>query len=252
MHHYPKRLIPGLLLCLCSLGKVASAQSGTSTGSIIGFVTDISGASVPSAQLTVTSETGYRRSVVSAADGSYQALLLPPGNYDITASSKGFATFNRKGLTLSVDQNLRVDLTLEVGDTTTQVEVAGNVTEVDTHSFETGNVVNRQQIDDLPVGGDRYLVTVATSPGVIPAQQHIGVITNPYAGWLFGYDSQGAGAQNNATDYQVDSSSTRQGIWGGSPILPTSLSISEVKVVRNQCNAEYGTGGSVANGDAKL
>src|SRR5262249_3143191 len=73
-----------------------SAQSGVSTGSILGFVTDMSGAVVPGAEVVITNDTGYKRIVISKDDGSYRALLLPPGNYEVSASRSGFKTFVRK------------------------------------------------------------------------------------------------------------------------------------------------------------
>ena len=230
------------LLISCSLAVEAGAQSGVSTGSILGFVTDTSGAVVPGAEVVITSNTGYRRTVTSADDGSYRALLLPPGSYEVSASRTGFKTFVRKGIDLAVDQNLRVDIALTLGEVTESVTVVGDAIQVDTHSSQTSSVVSDEQIEALPVGGHRYLAAVSTAPGVIPAAQKIGVLPNPYVGWLLGYDSQGAGGQNKATDYQIDSSSTRMGIWGGSPTLPTSIGIAEVKVIRNQFSAEYGNG----------
>ena len=100
------------LLISCSLAVEAGAQSGVSTGSILGFVTHTSGAVVPGAEVVITSNTGYRRTVTSADDGSYRALLLPPGSYEVSASRTGFKTFVRKGIDLAVDQNLRVDIAL--------------------------------------------------------------------------------------------------------------------------------------------
>ena len=79
-------LLSGFLIS-SALTLDAAAQSGVSTGSILGFVTDMSGAVVPGAEVVITSNTGYRRAVTSADDGSYRALLLPPGNYQISASS---------------------------------------------------------------------------------------------------------------------------------------------------------------------
>lgn len=233
------------LLVTCALAIEASAQSGVSTGSILGFVTDASGAVVPGAEVAITSNTGYRRTATSLDDGSYRALLLPPGNYEVSASRSGFKTFVRKGLVLAVDQNLRVDVSLTLGEVTESVTVEGSAIQVDTHSAQTSSVVSEGQIEALPLGGHRYLAAVSTSPGVIPAAQRIGVLPNPYVGWLFGLDSQGAGGQNKATDYQIDSSSTRMGIWGGAPTLPTSVGIAEVKVIRNQFSAEYGNGSTM-------
>ncbi|MEO8659152.1 MAG: carboxypeptidase regulatory-like domain-containing protein [Bryobacteraceae bacterium] len=231
-----------LVLSLLVLVLPVFGQTGVSTGSIMGFISDPTGTTVPNVEVVLGSDTGYKRTVRSGDDGSYRALVLPPGIYRVSASRSGFKTIVREGLNLSVDENLRLDLALEVGDTAVQVTVQGDSLQVDTHSSESSSVVTKAQLDGLPIGGSRFLAAVGTAPGVIPADQKVGVITNPYVGWLFGYDSQGAGAQNNGTDYQVDSSSTRQGIWGGSPILPTSVSIAEVKVIRNQFSAEYGVG----------
>ena len=237
-------LFLGLLISFAIVGR-ADAQSGVSTGSILGFVMDPSGAGVLGAEVVLRSDTGYQRTVVSADGGSYQALLLPPGTYDLTVTQQGFKTFVRSGLTLGVDQNLRVDINLTIGELADKVVVAGSAVQVDTHSSQISSEVTQAQVESLPLGGNRFLRAVATVPGVIPPTVHIGVLPNPYVGWLFGYDAQSAGAQNKAVDYQVDSSSTRQGIWGGSPILPTSVSIQEVKVITNSFSAEYGTGSAM-------
>lgn len=232
------------LLISLSLAVRASAQSGVSTGSILGSVVDASGGVVPGAEVVVKNDTGYQRTVVSGDDGSYRALLLPPGNYELAVSRQGFKTFVRRELTLGVDQNLRVDVTLEVGSTTESVTVTGTATQVDTYSSQPSTVVTEKQLKDLPLAGNRYLAAVGTSPGVIPGGQRSGVVVYQYYNWL-GPDPQSSGAQFNQTDFQIDSSSMRQGIWGGSSGVPTSVGIAEVKIIRNTFSAEYGTGAAL-------
>src|SRR5262245_23011819 len=138
-------LLSGFLISRALIVDTA-AQSGVSTGSMLGFVTDTSGAIVPGAEVVITSNTGYRRAVLSADDGSYRAPLLPPGNYQITASSSGFKTFVREGLVLTVDQNLRVDIALTLGEITEKVMVEATTVDVDTHSSQTSSVVSETQL----------------------------------------------------------------------------------------------------------
>ena len=103
------------IVSLLSMPAMASAQA--TSGSMTGRVVDASGAALAGATITVTSDrTGLSRAGTTGADGQYLVSTLPPDVYSIGAAAPGFRTGRRSGVTLVVDQTLRIDFTLGVGD----------------------------------------------------------------------------------------------------------------------------------------
>ena len=101
------------VLWLFALGTVAYAQ-GTAT--IVGTVTDPTGAVVPNAQLTITDlENGFLRTTTSNTTGNYSAPELPPGKYQMKVEASGFKTYEQKDITLDVGSTVRVNPALQVG-----------------------------------------------------------------------------------------------------------------------------------------
>ncbi len=210
------------------------------TGSIQGFITDATGAVVPGTQVVVTNvDTNYSRTVTSQEDGSYRALLLLPGRYRVNASKEGFQTFVQEGVLLAVDQNVRVDIELKVGEISEKVTVTDQGSVVDTSSIQLTSPVEAKQLQELPMAGNRFLQLTALSPGVIPPSQGYGVNVSPQYNF-YGNDPQAAGSRFNENDYQFDSSHYRNNLWGTSSNMPSSHSIQEFQVIRNNFSAEYG------------
>src|SRR5207237_2535872 len=105
----------GLFLGLLMISSVAAIAQLT-TGTISGTVTDQSGAAVPGATVTLkNTDTGVSRTTLSQENGKYEALSLPAGSYEISASLSGFQTVVHKGIGLAVGQNAVVDFALQVG-----------------------------------------------------------------------------------------------------------------------------------------
>ena len=111
-----------LLLAAVSL----SAQ--TFRGTILGTVTDPSGAVVSGAKVTVKNTgTGLERSTETSGDGSYSVPELPIGTYNVTVTQAGFQTFVATGVTVDVAADRRVDATMKTGQISTKVEVSGDL-----------------------------------------------------------------------------------------------------------------------------
>jgi hypothetical protein len=137
------------------------------SGSILGVATDSSGGLVVDALVTVVNTgTGSSRTVHTGRQGDYLAANLPPGHYAVTVEKAGFRTLNRTGLELSVDQKLRLDVRLSVGDRSELVIVAGHSPLLQTQSVETGQVIQSRQILDLPLLGRNFLDLASLIPGV--------------------------------------------------------------------------------------
>src|SRR5262245_3625346 len=93
-------------------------------GSIVGSVTDSSGAALASTTVTLTNTaTGDRRTVVTAADGSYRFVNLVPGAYKIEIEHTGFKRYTRDQIDVSVESQVRADISMQIGDVNQSVEV---------------------------------------------------------------------------------------------------------------------------------
>src|SRR5215510_4302462 len=100
-------------LAVCLLGCAVTAWSQTATGTIIGTVTDNSGAAVASAKVTVVNlGTSAKIETTTNAEGGYAAPLLPPGSYSVGVTAPGFKAFDQTGIRLQVQQQARVDVIL--------------------------------------------------------------------------------------------------------------------------------------------
>lgn len=124
-----------------------SSARAQDTATIVGTVTDSTGAVVPDVRITVSNlDKGLTRNLVSNEAGEYVAAALPIGDYSITAEAPGFRKLVRSGVTLEVGQKLRVDLKLAVGKVNQQVTVRGNTARVETETAAISEVITGRQI----------------------------------------------------------------------------------------------------------
>ena len=146
---------------------VSSAVFGQTKGTISGYVTDRSGGMIPNAKVSETEErTGAKREVVTNETGFYQFLALGPGNYTIQAEAPNFKRYESTGVVLSIDQNIRVDISMEVGAVAESVSVTADAAVVDTRSSAVANVVDDRRIIDLPLQNRNVIGLAALLPGV--------------------------------------------------------------------------------------
>ena len=135
------------------------------TGSISGRVTDPSGGGIPNAVVSITDlETGQVRSLVTDERGSYRALALPVGRYEIKAEQAGFKTSVRSGVGLVVAQEAVADITLEVGDVRQQVAVNAEVPLVNVTTTAISGLVGERQVKDLPLNGRSFDNLITLNP----------------------------------------------------------------------------------------
>src|SRR3954469_22999631 len=137
------------------------------TGTISGNVADPSGGRLSNATVrAVNSDTSETRNSVTDSQGSYLFPTLVPGRYRIETEANGFKRSVREGISLGVNQNARVDFTLEVGSLTQEVHVAADAPLVDTREAQVGSTVDRERVDALPLNGRNVYSLVSILPGV--------------------------------------------------------------------------------------
>jgi hypothetical protein len=160
----------GLLLLAVGLisvmTPVAYAQATAGTGSIMGAVTDPSGAVVPDADVTVRNvDTNLTRNVKSNEAGRYEVVALQPGPYEVRASKSGFANLVHTGITVAVGSRAVVDLAMSVSATSETVTINANAAAVETEKTEVSTVINLNDMMNLPMNGRRWDAFVMTTPG---------------------------------------------------------------------------------------
>ena len=237
-----------LLLAAVSL----SAQ--TFRGTILGTVTDPTGAVVAGAKVTVKNTgTGLVRTTETSADGSYSVPELPIGTYTVTITQAGFQTFIATGVTVDVAVERRVDAAMKTGEVATKVEVsADQLPMVETTANDMGGVLTAKTVEDLPVNGRDYTKLIFLNPGVAGSPDQISDSPGSYGE----FSMNGArGRSNNylldGTDmndgYRNDPAINEAGVFGTpSAILPIDA-VAEVNVISN-FEPEYGrNSGAVVN-----
>jgi Carboxypeptidase regulatory-like domain/TonB dependent receptor len=158
-----KVLCIGLALLLIS----APAFSQLNLGQISGTVTDSSGSVVPGATVTVTDVArGVSRTLTTDSVGSYSAPSLAPGTYTVRAELTGFTTAERRGIDVGVGQELRIDLSLQVGEQSQTVVVSGTPPIVNTTSAVISTTLEAKTINALPLSGRLYTKVLDYTPGV--------------------------------------------------------------------------------------
>ena len=152
-----------LLVLIC-----VPPANGQVSASVKGLVTDASGATVPSAAVTVKNvETGAVRSGVSDDGGRYVLLALPVGEYEVRAAKNGFQNAVRSGIHLVVGEEANVDLRLQVGAVKAEIVVQGDAPMVSTSTKDISGLVGEQAIKDLPLNGRSYDLLLPLNPGIV-------------------------------------------------------------------------------------
>ena len=211
---------------------LAASLAGAQTGSILGTVTDKSGAVVQDAEVTVRNlATNLTRTATSSTTGSYNLTNLSIGAYDVTVTKTGFKTFKAPNVTLTVDQLLTVNASLEPGAVSEEVQVrADQLPPVDLETSQVSNLVDARQMKDLPlIVRDPYSL-VLLSPGTSQTNSSLG-----------GFTVNGSRERNNNFMLDgVDNNDTSvPGIPGG-VLAANPDSTEEFRVITNNFNAEYG------------
>src|SRR4051812_1991426 len=231
---------------------VLAAQ--TFRGTILGTVTDPSGALVSGAKVTVKNvATGLERSTQTSADGSYSLPELPIGTYTVTITQPGFQTSSTTGVVVDVATERRVDAAMKTGKTSETVEVSGELLpQVETTSAELGGTLTEQAIQNVPVNGRDYTKLIYLNPGVAGSPDQIS--DSPGSFGTFSMNGS-RGRSNNflldGTDmndgYRNDPAINEAGVFGDpATILPIDA-VAELRVLSNY-EPEYGrNSGAVVN-----
>jgi hypothetical protein len=239
------RLLRNALLLLV-VGVSSSYAQGR--GTVVGTVSDSSGAMLPGATIVLRqTATGAMRAVVAGSDGTFVVPSLPPASYSLTAEAPGFKKYEREGIVLLADQSTAVNITLEVGVASEKVTVEANITQVDTTTATLKQVVEQKSIVDLPLNGRNAAALTSLIAGAVPA---------PNTGW-----DQGAqktfpgvvlvstnGSQSNTISYLLDGGNNVDEYTNVNQPFPFPDALQEFSVQTSNYSARYGSNaGGVVN-----
>lgn len=228
-------LFSAIAASLVVLGS-SSAFADNVYATIHGAVTDSTGAVVPGVQVTATNiATGVKTTTVSHDSGLYEFLQLAPGTYTVNASKNGFKTYKSTPITLKVNQVYSLAIPFQVGSTTETVEVKADAVQVETVNTQLSNVINSQQITDLPLNGRNFTQLEQLSPGVMSASDRF----NTFAV---------NGSQTQQSSYLVNGTDSNDIPLNTPLILPSPDAIQEFSLISSTINPEYGrNSGGIVN-----
>lgn len=236
--------------CILVLLGVFSTQMHAAdiTGTMVGTVSDPSGAKIVGAQVSIQHVERGRteRTLATDADGNFSAALLPIGKYTITVESKGFKKATLTGIVLNVNDKLTFPVSLQVGSITEEVTVEESPVAVQLQAAEQSTTITGTQIRELTLNNRNYEQLVTLMPGVSSSasdQIYVGV-SNP-----------AGGGQSNQVNFSINGSRPTQNNWtvdgadnvdrGGNLTLlnyPSVDALQEFKVLRSNYSAEFGRG----------
>lgn len=150
-----KRACTVLILTACALSLTTVSMFGQAVnGTLVGTVSDSSGAVVAAAKITATEvATGIAHITQTNASGNFTFSNLPPGDYNIAAEATGFKKESRPGLRVEINSTLRADLILQPGNVSETVEVTGAAPVLQTDRADVSQKIEAAQLEQLPIGG---------------------------------------------------------------------------------------------------
>lgn len=215
------------------------AHASEITANISGTVKDSTGAVVPSASVTLTNtDTNVPKTFQTESDGTYLFRLVPIGNYQITAERAGFRKYVHGGIVLNLNQNAKLDITLQPGETKEVVEVQGDVTQVDTATATLGSVETERRILDLPlVERDTFQLGLLQA-GVFPIDDDDGS-GNPFSV---------SGQRSESVSFLINGTDNNNFLGNNAVVDPNPDAVEEFKILTNNYSSEYGrTSGGIVN-----
>jgi hypothetical protein len=244
-----KKSLLFLVLAICLIAQFASAQ--TITASITGTVTDPSGAIVPNVKVTATNTgTNQAYNANTNDSGVFNLLFLPVGNYNVATELQGFKRTVLGPFALQVNQIARVDVKLEVGDTTQSVEIKDFAPVLQTESTATGDTLESTKLTSLPLNGRNYASLLQMMPGAISTSPNAMNTSGRFQG--SGSRPQVNGNREQTNNFLLDGIDVNDSIDNRIGYNPNVDALEEVKVITGNGSSEFGNaGGAIVNATIK-
>jgi hypothetical protein len=234
-------------VALAILAAALGLNAQTESASVVGTVTDSTGAAVAGATVTIrNTRTNAAVAAQTSGEGNYASPPLEPGSYSIAAEAQGFARVIQN-INLDVDQHARVDFSLRPGQISESVTVEANAAMLDTQSATLGNVRTPQAINDLPLNGRNFFVLTYLTPGA--SSSGSGYTMSRGASNQLGLQGVSVnGIRNGDSTTYFDGIQSQDNEYGNMILLPNQDAIQEFKMQTSGRDASTGrTGGAAVN-----
>lgn len=234
----------GFLAVLAALVLLAApARAQKTTGTILGTVMDPSGGSVAGAHVSAkNTATSFERSATTDSSGYYRIDLLPAGSYTVSVEKAGFKRQVLTGITLQMDQDARIDVSMQLGEVTQQIEVTSAPPLADTTTATIGDVIENRRITTLPLNGRNFqqlaLLTAGTASGQQGGTQDFFGTAAGSIGFVVN------GGRDDQNNFLVDGINVIDHYFNSLTLTPSIDAIQEFKVLQNSYSAEAGMFGS--------
>lgn len=206
---------------------VPSALAANVNARVKGTVTDPSGAAVAGAQITATNDaTGIQFTTVSGADGGYLFAQLPIGSYTVKATAQGFKSFTATGIVLNIDQEYVEPIQLSLGSTSEVVQVSASPVQVNTTDMQLSNVIDSQQMVELPLIGRNFTGLELTLPGVQASSDRFGTFSV-------------SGAQTQQSSFLINGADSNDIALNTLVVTPNIDALDQFNLITGPLNAEY-------------
>ena len=238
------RILCLLLVCTVALS-VSPALFGQATGSFSGNVVDKSGSAISGATVTATSQgTGVSREAKTDDAGHYLIPLLPVSIYTLRVEFQGFQTVENKDLRLQIDEARELNFTLSPSSVSSTVEVLASAVAVETTNPSLGQVINAQEVSQLPLNGRDFVQLATLTPGATAESNPNSFFTSAASSEVAARGSFSlsvGGSRPNSTDWLLDGTDNNELTAGGIGTFSSIDDIQEFKVLTYNYSAEYGT-----------
>jgi hypothetical protein len=233
-----------LMLFSCVTFSV-DARAQTSYGSIVGLVTDPTGAIIPGATVVAkNAATNVSQTVVTGAAGNYSFVNLNPSVYDVSVAKESFESLTQRGVNVQVGGVVRLDVTLKVGTQSQTVVVTAAQSEMQTESASLGGVVQGQQVEEAPLNGRNVNNLLDFIPGVVPGGGTQGsTMSNQGDGQTqaIAYNNyQIGGGFSGESIFFIDGMEQNIAENNVDPLVPTQDAVAEFRVSTSNVSPEFG------------
>ena len=221
-----RRLIAGL--CIALVGLSAPAYAQRTTGSIVGTVTDESGAVLPGVTVTLSGAgVAGNPSTVTGENGTFRFPSLPPGEYNLSIALQGFATVNREKIVVPLGETVEIPAQMKVSSLQETVTVTGASPVVNTASAEVSTNLNRLWVENAPQRRFTFFDLINQAAGISPQT-------------ATSSRSQAFGGNVTDNSYQLDGTDFTAPSTGAAWPWPNTDAIEEVQVLQLGASAEFG------------
>src|SRR6185503_10749716 len=237
---FMKKALKLSLLLLTLLTFLVSPTLAQTTGSISGEVKDEKQAVITSATVSVRNvKTNETRTAQTDNDGRYRFSGMSVGDYEVTVEATSFAKYVQSGITLVLNQQATVDVTMKAGGVAEVVNIVENASILNTTNTEVGTRFDNRRLAELPIATNRNVYNIALSaPGVSQLQSNQSGFTN-------GINYSANGGRLRSNNFLLDGQDNNDfGVAGAVVQLNNPDLIQEVRLVTNQFSAEYGRNSS--------